>query len=389
MKPVKKDIPADFESSQDKLISSAIRLFAEKWYGTVSVAEVCRQAGLSNGCFYRYYKTKEELFKAILEDITRKIAGALDGMKGETPEERFRSFAEIVFNYSRDHMGQVRVFREGQYRFFEYETRLKEIYISAMEKAVGGPISQAEYAFALGGLRFAAIRAASSGVPVSLDALKDILENGLFAGMAVDNARIFSGTLRPLPSRAEPSAKRRLLQEGRKLFGMHGYFETNIHMITDAAELSVGAFYTHFDSKEAFYAELIREVGRDIRCFISLNMGRTLNRCERELRGLWLFVVYLSLDPYCYNIVREAEFILPNAVHSYYAAFADGYRKNSEGSGGMDETTSIEFLLGVAHYFGLEIVFNASPGNAQALVEEVGRLLRSGLHSRLIGQEGV
>ena len=91
----------------------------------------------------------------------------------------------------------------------------------------------------------------------------------------------------------------------------------------------MGAFYTYFDSKEAFYAELIALVGQDARTFISRNRAvpRALNALEFELRGLWLWLVYLSIDKHCYNIVREAEFVLPVAVRDYYGAFAAGYRR--------------------------------------------------------------
>ncbi|MEN6365030.1 MAG: TetR/AcrR family transcriptional regulator [Rectinema sp.] len=369
--------------SGEKIRKAAVQLFAEKWYGTVSVAEICRRAGLSNGCFYRYYRTKEELFRALLEDVNDRIATALDGVTGDTVIDRLRSFASIVFHFSQDNHDLVRVFREGQYRFFEYEHRLKAIYIAALEKALGDRIDLADYIFALGGLRFTAVRAAFHDIPIRLDALQGILENGLFPDMEADPEKVYSGTIKPLPFEVAPDARERLMLEGKKLFGKRGFFETNIHEITDAAELSVGAFYTYFESKESFYAELIHRVGSEVRHFISLNLGPGLNRYETELRGLWLFIVYLSLDPHCYNIVREAEFVLPENVKSYYGAFVQGYRKHAEGSGGIDETTSIEFLLGVAHYFGLEVVFDESPGNARALIQEIGAFLRGGLSARL------
>lgn len=371
--------------TRSRLMLSARRLFADKWYGTVSVAEICRHAGLSNGCFYRYYTTKEELFREILEDVTERIASALTGVSGAGTEERLRSFTAIVFNFSADNHDLVRVFREGQYRFFEYEHRLKAIYERALEKALGRRVRPADYIFTLGGLRFTAIRSAFHGIPVRFDALPEIILHGLFAGATADSGKVYAGTVTPLPFDAAPDARERLLREGKKLFGKRGFFETNIHEIADAAGLSVGAFYIHFPSKEQFYAELIHRVGAEVRHFISLNMGEGLNRYERELRGLWLFIVFLSLDPNCYNIVREAEFVLPEDVNRYYGAFTDGYRKNREGSGGADETTSIEFLIGVAHYLGLEVVFDESPGNARALIEEIGLLMREGLSVRING----
>ncbi len=108
-----------------------------------------------------------------------------------------------------------------------------------------------------------------------------------------------------------------------------------------------------------------------------------LNRLERELRGLWLWLVYLSIDKNCYAIVREAEFVLPAAVREYYGGFVEGYRKNPEGNGDVEQRTAIEFLLGLAHYFGIEVAFDGSPGNARAAIESIGGYLARGFSDLL------
>jgi AcrR family transcriptional regulator len=193
----------------------------------------------------------------------------------------------------------------------------------------------------------------------------------------------------PLPVTLEKGVRERLLRSGRRLFGEKGFFETNIHEVTSGIGLSVGAFYTHFESKEAFYAEIIAMVGHDVRAFIAKNLAEPgtgpLNALEYELRGLWLWLVYVSLDRHCYNIVREAEFVLPLAVREYYGAFAEGYRRRPAGlsvtsaAPGLDEGTAIEFLMGLAHYFGLEAAFDEAPVNARALVDTIGGYLAHGL----------
>ena len=250
--------------------------------------------------------------------------------------------------------------------------------MEALGAAIGRPVALPEYVFALGGIRFSAIRHAFHQVSIDVDNLYGIVSRGLFPDLSFDAERVFHGSITPLPFDIEPHARERLLSEGKILFGKQGFFETNIHEVTDAAGLSVGAFYTYFESKETFYAELIDRVGREVRHFISLNMGTGLNRLEREMRGIWLFTVLLSIDKNCYNIVREAEFVLPAKAREYYQAFVDGYLRNPEGNGRADERTAIEFLLGVAHYFGLEVAFDDSPGNARAIVETIGTYLVRG-----------
>jgi AcrR family transcriptional regulator len=378
--------------TEQRLVNAAIGLFSRKWYGTVSVAEICRAAGLSNGVFYRYYDGKEELFKVILGQVLDMIKEMVDGIMGDSPAERLRNYAEAIIHFSEDHADVVSVFREGQYRFFDYERRLVAIYTRGLGKALGKEVGLAEYLFALGGLRFCAIRRAFNAAPVHVEAACRIVSEGLYHGMGFDPAKVFGGSATPLPLPLEEGARERLLRSGRRLFGEKGFFETNIHEVTDGAGLSVGAFYTYFESKEAFYAELIANVGHDARAFISRNLasgGDDLNALEFELRGLWLWLVYLSIDKYCYNIVREAEFVLPAAVREYYGAFASGYHKRppelrvTRASPGMDEATAIEYLMGLAHYFGIEAAFDESPGNARSLVESIGGYLAHGFSEYL------
>ncbi|BDU73679.1 TetR/AcrR family transcriptional regulator [Mesoterricola silvestris] len=375
--------------TEERLVAAAVTLFSRKWYGTVSVAEICRAAGLSNGVFYRYFTTKEALFKVILGRVLDQIREAVEGVRGETPRERVRNFAETIIRFSEEHPDLISVFREGQYRHIEYERRLGLIYIHALGSSLGGEIGVPEYLFALGGLRFCAIARAFGHAPVDIPSTCDILTDGIFRGQAFDPAKVFGGTASPLPLPLEESARDRLLRSGRRLFGEKGFFETNIHEITGNADLSVGAFYTYFESKETFYAELIERVGHDVRAFISRNLANPdagpPNALELELRGLWLWVVYLSIDKWCYNIVREAEFILPQAVRQYYGAFAAGYRKRpphlrvGATAPGVDEGTAIEYLMGVAHYLGIKTAFDESATNARLLVEGLGGYLSRGL----------
>jgi AcrR family transcriptional regulator len=372
-----------------KLEAAAIRLFAKKWYNTVSVAEICREAGLSNGIFYRYFPGKETLFRQILETVIDRIRAALSEIEGRSTEERLASFAMKVMDFAGSNRDLVAVFREGQYRFFEYERKLKDLYINVLTQVLGRSIGLAEYLFAYGGIRFCAVMAGLKGMELDKSVITEILGKGIFPGLSFDQEKVFGGTVRPLALDLDASARERLILAGKRLFGEKGYFETNVHEITDASALSVGAFYSHFPGKDAFYAELIERAGHDVRSFIASNMGEGLNRLEAELRGIWLFLVFLSIDRHCYEIVREAEFVLPDSVRLYYSAFVEGYRKNPAGNGSLAargavaEATVIEYLLGISHYFGIEVAFDGFASNARPTLETMGKYLAGGFSSYL------
>jgi AcrR family transcriptional regulator len=55
-----------------------------------------------------------------------------------------------------------------------------------------------------------------------------------------------------------------LLRAGRKVLEDRGYNATRINDITDAAGVSVGTFYTYFDSKEELFRNLLVEVEDEV-----------------------------------------------------------------------------------------------------------------------------
>lgn len=367
-------------TTRDSLIAAAIRLFSRKWFAVVSVAEICREAGVSNGLFYRYFRNKEEIFRLILESVLKSIADMLAGVEGGPPPDRLRAFIRSVADYSLEHRALVTIFREGQYRFFEYEKRLTSQYLDAVSQLLGRKAEIAEYLAAAAGLRFCSVRQAFNGTRFDYESMAAILEGGIFRGAAQPRYdKIFDVVVRPLPIILEEGTRDRLIKAGKRLFGERGYHETNIHDITSSLGLAVGSFYTHFESKEAFFTQIIELVGREVRGFISLNLDRSLSRLEQELQGIYLFSFFLTLDRHCYPIVREAEFVVPHVVREYYDAFQSGYEKNVGPLDGLDRSTVFNYLMGISHYFGIEVAFDESPQNVRNVVRALGDYLRRGL----------
>ena len=57
------------EERPAEITTAAMELFAEKGYDATRVDEVARRAGVSKGLLYLYFKTKEELFKAVIRSF--------------------------------------------------------------------------------------------------------------------------------------------------------------------------------------------------------------------------------------------------------------------------------------------------------------------------------
>jgi AcrR family transcriptional regulator len=53
-------------STADRLVFAAMQLFAEKGYGSTSVADILRQAGANSGSLYHAFPTKQDLLLEVL-----------------------------------------------------------------------------------------------------------------------------------------------------------------------------------------------------------------------------------------------------------------------------------------------------------------------------------
>lgn len=366
--------------ARTRLREAAIDLLSTKWFSVVSVADICRKAGLSNGLFYRYFRNKEELFTSLLKEFLQIVSEAVAGIPDGRLSEMVRGFVDVILSVTRRHRRLFSIFREGQYRHFAFEERLRTIYAEFGRRMLGRSIGIAELTYLLSGVRFVAYRSVYGHIEADPDTLVEVILHGVFVEpIRGGGERIFNIEVVPLPIRLNETSRDRLLRSGRRLFGTNGFHDVGIHQVTAEAALSVGTFYTYFESKEAFYEEIIRQASHDVRSFINRNLTGDLRRIEYEVQGMYLFAFLLTLERSVYNLVREAEFVLPDAVRRYYDAFQNGYERNLTGTRAGDRVTIINILLGLSHYFGMELLLDQSMERATALLRELAALLHSGL----------
>lgn len=65
------------EDRPQEITAAAFEVFARKGYSGARVEEVAKQAGVSKGLLYVYFRTKEELFKAVVKSIVVRRVDAL------------------------------------------------------------------------------------------------------------------------------------------------------------------------------------------------------------------------------------------------------------------------------------------------------------------------
>jgi AcrR family transcriptional regulator len=62
------------QATQEALIRTARRLFAQRGYGHVPAEEIAAAAGVTRGALYHHYADKQALFQAVFEELEREIA---------------------------------------------------------------------------------------------------------------------------------------------------------------------------------------------------------------------------------------------------------------------------------------------------------------------------
>ena len=76
------------EATKKRLLKSAVRVFAKKGVQAASIDDIARDAGYTRGAFYANFKSKEDLFFALIEQRTAEDLVALRSKVSQTTNDR-------------------------------------------------------------------------------------------------------------------------------------------------------------------------------------------------------------------------------------------------------------------------------------------------------------
>ena len=125
----------------------------------------------------------------------------------------------------------------------------------------------------------------------------------------------------PRTARGEKTL-RKILDAALAEFGQHGFHESSIVGITTRAKVALGTFYTYFDSKEAVFAELVRDMSRQVRDYVYPQLEGSTDGIDRERRGLAGYLRFVVHHKEVYRIIDEAEFVDPAGFRTHYETAA-------------------------------------------------------------------
>jgi AcrR family transcriptional regulator len=126
----------------ERLLIAAEYLFGERSYRRTSVAGICARAGIATGSFYAHYKSKADIFAAVVRRINADLRAAMSAALAEAPDDQ-RSRERVAFGAFFDMLSQRpwidRIVRESEFvdpgLFREYYERLARGYARGVRHA--------------------------------------------------------------------------------------------------------------------------------------------------------------------------------------------------------------------------------------------------------------
>ena len=130
------------EATRTRLLESAERRFGSAGFHATGIADITRDAGVAQGTFYLYFDSKEEVFRALVLNLSHELRLALhratEGVDGRLAKERagIRAFLE----FSAAHHDLYRIVFESQFidpgLIRWYYERIAEGYTRGLRQAI-------------------------------------------------------------------------------------------------------------------------------------------------------------------------------------------------------------------------------------------------------------
>ena len=132
-----------------------------------------------------------------------------------------------------------------------------------------------------------------------------------------------------------PRTLRAILDAAAAEFGERGFHEASISGITRRAGVALGSFYTYFDSKDAVFRALVRDMSEQVRDHVAPGDPRARpTRSPPSARAWQQFIGFVREHKEIYRIIDEAEFVDPGSFRAALRNHRRAHRRAAEGGGG-------------------------------------------------------
>ena len=100
-----------------RLLDVSLGVFAERGFHATRVDDICERAEVSHGTFYRYFASKDDLFRVLVDEVVgemRELAGALPRVgPGAGGRRALRAWLEEFYNLYARYLPVIRAWNEA------------------------------------------------------------------------------------------------------------------------------------------------------------------------------------------------------------------------------------------------------------------------------------
>jgi AcrR family transcriptional regulator len=181
---------------------------------------------------------------------------------------------------------------------------------------------------------------------------------------------------------------RKILDAARDEFGERGFSDSSIVGITRRAGVALGTFYTYFDSKEAVFQALVKDMSAQVRDHVAPAFKDAADALDGERRALESFLKFARRHRDVYRIIDESEFVEPAAYREHYETTATRIAARFKAARGKGEIAQdltdrdLDILawaiMGANVFLGLRFAVWSS-ADPKRVADVTSRLLRGGL----------
>lgn len=201
---------------------------------------------------------------------------------------------------------------------------------------------------------------------------------------AADTAQAASAGKEPRTARGRRTL-RAILDAAAAEFGEKGFHEGSISGITRRAGVALGSFYTYFDSKDAVFRALVRDMSDQVREHVAPAIRAAEHQIDAERAGLLHFMRFVREHKEIYRIIDEAEFVDPESFHLHYATTAEriAARLKAAAARGevIEDVSEVHAwaIMGMNVFLGLRYGVWAEDQSPEAVADTVAAMLAHGI----------
>lgn len=373
-------------------MKAALRVVARHGYAKASVSRITEAAGVSQGTFYSYFDTHQELLEELLPSEGVQLLNVLGREahgSGDYFEHERRTFLAF-FRYLRRYPYFLRVLNEAEIAapssHAQHMSNIEDRYVAALRRAQkGGQIrEQRDKSFrviaeVLSGARghiayglnaVARGRGAKNSPEWSVDTFVKFIRIGLGQKSARPARPVTRRNRQKSVASTHPklgNTRSLLLAAAARVVHENGYQATTVASITRAANVAIGTFYAHFPSRQEIFDELLNDVRERMLDHVREATRGSASFLEMEQRGFRAFFDHLATNPWYIRVETEAAVWSPESYARHFSDLSERYvraMRHSKAAGELQAYGEHEFpilafiFMAARHYLSTRYVLS-------------------------------